>query len=445
MKFPVIPGFEPEAFEKYFKNTGWLMMARVGTLIIKMFTGIAVANYLGSSGNGILAYPMALITFFLAASALGLDAYITREILQRPQDKNVLLGSAFRMRIAAGLIVLPLIYFSYFLLQYFATNKPEASFQYILIVSFVCVLQAITIIDSYFQAKVQAKKIMIVQVVANLLSAGVKLFLILSGASLTLFIWALLADAVFIAVGYTFMYQRSGESVLNWKYESKVAKNLLKHAWPLAFSAVLVTLYMKIDQLMIDSFLDSRSLGIYTTVVGLSESWYFIPVATVSALFPAIMNARNYSQERYQKRLQNLYDLMSFLSIGIAIVMTFASTFIYEFLYDKVEYAGGAPVLAIHIWAGVFVFLGSASGQYLIAEGFLKLSLIRTAFGALVNILLNLWWIPIYGIKGAAYASLIAYTCATFFILFIPKTRKQGIMMLKSIFQVTLIQKLIKR
>ncbi len=444
MKFPALPGFDPEAFNKYFKNTGWLMMARVGTLIIKMLTGIAVANYLGSTGNGILAYPMAIITFFLAASALGLDAYIAREILQRPQDKNVLLGSAFRMRVFAGLMALPLIYFSYFLIQQFAENKPETPFHYIIIVSFVCVLQAVTIIDSYFQSQTQGKKIMIVQVVANVLSASIKLFLIISSASLSAFIWALLADSVFIAIGYTTMYQRAGESIFNWKYDSKVAKNLVKQAWPLAFSAILVTLYMKIDQVMIDAYMDSSALGVYSTVVSLSESWYFIPVATVAALFPAIMNAKKGDPERYQKRMQNLYDLMSFLSIGIAIVISFASPFLFQILY-KPEYAHGAEILAIHIWAGVFVFLGSASGQYLIAEGYLKLSLARTGIGALINIILNLWWIPLYGIKGAAYGSLVAYFCATFFILFIPKTRKQGIMMLASIFQINLLQKLLKR
>lgn len=444
MKFPALPGFDPEAFNKYFKNTGWLMMARVGTLIIKMLTGIAVANYLGSTGNGILAYPMAIITFFLASSALGLDGYITREILQRPQDKNVLLGSAFRMRLVAGFMALPLIYFTYFLIQQFADNKPETPFHYIIIVSFVCILQAVTIIDSYFQSQTQGKKIMIVQVLANVLSASVKLFLIISSASLSAFIWALLADSIFLAIGYTTMYQRAGESIFNWKYDSKVAKILLKKAWPLAFSAILVTLYMKIDQVMIDAYMNSSALGVYSTVVSLSESWYFIPVATVAALFPAIMNARKEDAARYQRRLQNLYDLMSFLSVGIAIVITFSASFIFRILYTP-EYAHGAEILAIHIWAGVFVFLGSASGQYLIAEGYFKLSLARTAFGAIINIILNLWWIPLYGIKGAAYGSLVAYFCATFFILLIPKTRKQGMMMLASIFQINLLQKLIKR
>jgi Na+-driven multidrug efflux pump len=71
--------------------------------------------------------------------------------------------------------------------------------------------------------------------------------------------------------------------------------------------------------------------------------------------------------------------------------------------------------------------------------------MLRTAMGALVNILLNIVWIPKYGIMGAALATLIAYFTATLFILFIPKTRPQGIMMLKSLFLVSLFQKIVKR
>jgi len=443
MKLPTLTGFDPQAFEKYFKNTGWLMMARVGTLLIKMLTGIAVANYLGSTGNGILNYPMALITFFMAASALGLDAYITRELLQRPQSKNVLLGTAFTLRLSAGLIVLPLIYFTYFLINSLPDASAGVPFNFIAIVSFVCVIQSINIIDSYFQSQVQGKKIMLVQVFANIISALAKIILIFLAAPIAWFIWALLADAAFLAIGYLWMYHKSNESVFHWKFDKSLAKYLIKMAWPLAFSAILVTLYMKIDQIMISSYLGSSALGVYSTVVSLSESWYFIPVATVSALFPAIMNARKHDEERYQNRLQNLYDLMSFISLGIAIIMTFASPLVYKILY-KADYAAGAEVLAIHVWAGIFVFLGSASGQYLIAEGYTKLSLVRTALGALVNIILNIWWIPIFGIKGAAWASLIAYAVATFYIILIPKTRAQGIMMLKSIFQINLIRKLIK-
>ena len=49
------------------------------------------------------------------------------------------------------------------------------------------------------------------------------------------------------------------------------------------------------------------------------------------------------------------------------------------------------------------------------------------------------------GMMGTAIATVIAYFSATFLILFIPKTRPQGIMMLKSLFLVTAFQKIFKR
>jgi O-antigen/teichoic acid export membrane protein len=58
---------------------------------------------------------------------------------------------------------------------------------------------------------------------------------------------------------------------------------------------------------------------------------------------------------------------------------------------------------------------------------------------------LNLWLIPIYGALGASIATLIAYASATFFILAIPHTRAQGVSMLKSLFLISIIQKISKK
>lgn len=442
MKFPAIKGFDEQAFNKYLKNTGWLMLARVGSLIIKILVGFAITNYLGKTLNGILNYPTAFTTFFVAAAALGLDGFITRELLRTPENRDRLLGTAFCLKLIGGIIIVPLIYFAYLIWN---AHKPiETPLVYILVVGLTGITQAFYITDSYFQSKVQAKYVMRVQVFGNILSALIKLIFIFLKLSIDWFIFALLFDTIILAVGYVYFYQIKAGNIFNWLFDSTLAKYLIKHSWPLALSAVLVSIYMKIDQLMVENYLGTGALGVYSTVVQLSESWYFIPVAIVTSVFPAIMNAKRDDPERYMKRLQNMYDLMVWISLSVAIFMTFASPIIYHIVY-KPEFWGGAHVLSIHVWAGIFVFLGSASGQYLIVEGYTKLSMLRTGVGALVNILLNIIWIPKYGIMGAALATLIAYFTATFFILFIPKTRTQGIMMLKSLFLVSAFQKIFKR
>lgn len=445
MKIPVIPGFDPAAFQKYFFHTGWLLSARVGSLFLKMLiTAIALPNYLGAGQNGILNYPLVLTTFFVAISALGMDSFVTRQLLHQPTRQHVILGTAFRLRLIAGIAVLPLIYLSYLLIAHFATQPPAAPLSYVGIVSLICIFQSVNIIDNFFQARTEGKYIMYVQIGGNLLSASLKLLLILFQAPLIWFVWMLALDVLFLSVGYLWVYQKRTKGLGQWRFEKSTAGALLSKSWPLAFSAFFVTLYMKIDQLMIDAYLGKEALGVYTPVVNLSEAWYFVPMAIVTSVFPALMNARRDDPERYKKRLLNLYELMVILGFAVAIVTTFVAPYLYKWFY-KPEFHAGAEVLAIHIWAGIFISLNVANGQYLIAEGYTKVLFTRSLIGAGINILLNAWWIPLFGMLGAAYSTVVAYACSAFFVIFVPQAREQGKLMFLSLTFIPLIQRIRRR
>jgi O-antigen/teichoic acid export membrane protein len=437
MRIPSIPGFDQQALEKYFKNTGWLFIGRIGSLAIKMAVSVLLANYLGSGNNGILNGGNVYIYFFSSIAALGLDQFVVKELHQHPENRDSILGTSFIMKVFAGLICIPLIFIAYHI--YPAKGTP---YGYVLILSFTGVTQAFNVIDSYFQAQVKSKYIMQVQVIGNLISAAIKITLICLKMPLVYFVYTYLLDIVLLSVGYFFTYQSHGQNIFNWNFKGKLALKLLNYSWPLIISGIMVTLYMKIDQLMLQNMVGIKEAGAYATVAQLSEAWNFIPLIIVSSLFPAILNARRDDINRYIKRVQHLYDLMVYLSLPVAVVITFAAPLIYK-IY-KPEYAYAAPTLSVHIWSGVFVFLGVASSQQLITENFNKLTFIRTGFGAIVNIVLNLLLIPKMGMMGAAIATLIAYASSTFFVLVIPKTNKQGLMMLKSLFLISLFQKIIK-
>ena len=442
MKIPVLPGFNRDGFQKYLRNTGWLLIARIGSLFLKMLiTAVALPNYLGAGQNGVLNYPLVLVTFFVAISALGMDSFVTRQLLHQPKKQHAILGTAFRLRLIAGLAVLPLIYLTYELISMWATQSPAAPVEYVGIVSLICVFQSVNIIDNYFQARTEGKYIMYVQIGANVLSAGLKLLFIGMQAPLIWFVWMLAFDALLLGLGYLYVYQKRTNALSEWRFEKSTARELLSKSWPLAFSAFFVSLYMKIDQLMIDAYLGKTALGIYTPVVNLSEAWYFVPMAIVTSTFPALMNARNQDPARYKRRIQNLYELMIILGLLVAIVTTFLAPYFYQWFY-KPEFHAGAEVLAIHIWAGIFISLNLANGQFLIAEGYTRVLFARSLIGAGVNIGLNMWWIPQFGMVGAAYSTVVAYACSAFFVIFVPKTREQGLIMLQSLTFVPLIKRI---
>lgn len=412
-------------------------IGKVGSLLIKMLVSIAVARYLSKDKLGIITGGITYVYLFSALATLGLDQFIVKELHQYPQNRDRILGTSFWMKVGGGFGCIPLVWLAYQV--YPAEGTP---YFYVLIFSVIGIVQAFNVIDSYFQSEVQSKYIMQVQVAGNLLSAAIKLVLIYLEMPLIAFVYAYAFDFVLLAIGYYFTYQRKGRNIFSWAYDAVLAKRLLKLSWPLIISGIMVSLYMKIDQLMIQNIAGTEEAGAYATVATLSEAWNFIPTVIVTTLFPAILNARRDDMDRYKRRIQNLYDLMVYLSLPAAIIITFTSPFIYK-LYTP-EFAYAAPVLSVHIWSGIFVFLGAANSQYLIAEGHVKLTFWRTGFGALVNIGLNLVLIPKMGMMGAAIATLVAYACSTFFVLLIPKVRRQGLMMFKSLFFMSLTDKLRK-
>ncbi|MCX2432283.1 flippase [Pedobacter sp. GR22-10] len=438
MKLPSIKGFDEEAFNKYLKNTGWLMFGKALSLIVNLL----IARYLGPILFGDLSFGLSLVAILAAIGGLGLDTFIIREIIQEPSRRDEILGTSLGLRMITNGVLIPVAIGIYLISHHFSKNPGEPLTLLIALLAFASFFKSFNVIDSYFQSQVQSKYVVQVQNVSLILTSIFKILIVTMGLPLIYIVSAYILDAVILAIGLIMTYQKRGLKILNWQFNKQRAKSLLIQSSPLILSAVMVTIYMKIDVVMLKS-VGSKAVGIYSSAQNLSEAWYFIPSAIVTSVFPALLNARKTDFSRYQKRLENLYDLLVYINIPIAIFISFFGADIIHIAYSG-KYDGAGPMLSIHIWSGIFVFLGMASSQYLIAEGYTKISFYRTAAGATANILLNLWLIPKFAGVGASIATLIACFISTFYVLLIPKTRQQGIMMLKSLFLITAFQKIFK-
>ena len=202
-------------------------------------------------------------------------------------------------------------------------------------------------------------------------------------------------------------------SIKQWYFDRTIAVNLLRDSWPLILSSFVTTVYLKVDQVMIESFLGNDAVGQYAAAARLSEAWYFIPTIIVTSLFPAIINAKEIDKQLYHARIKMLYQLMVVLALAIAIPITFIGDWLIRLLYGE-AYNQSGEVLTIHIWSALFLFLLVASGKWMIAENYVKQALFRNTAGVLNNIVLNIYFLDKYGIVGAAYATLIYYAVSGF-------------------------------
>lgn len=411
--------------------------------ILSLVVGLFIARYLGPDLFGDLNFGLSLVAILAAIGALGLDTFIIREIIKEPGKRDEILGTSLWLRMVTNAAAIPIAMAIYYISHQISSNPGKPLTLMVGLLALASFFKSFNVIDAYFQSQVQSKYVVQVQNICLIISALVKITIIYLGLPLIYIVLALVFDGLILAIGLIIIYQKRGFNIFHWNFNSYRAKSLLKQSSPLILSAVMVSIYMKIDVVMLKE-VGSKAVGIYSAAATLSEAWYFIPVAIVTSVFPALINARKTDIDRYHKRLGNLYDLLVYICLPVGIFISFTANFIIHTLYSN-KYEGAGTMLAIHIWSGIFVFLGSASSQYLIAEGYTKISFYRTAAGATINILLNLWLIPKFQGVGASVATLIACFVSTFFILLIPKTRLQGIMMLKSLFLITAFQKIFKR
>lgn len=429
---------------RYSKNTSWVLGEKILRIVCGLFVGIWVTRYLGPEQFGLYAYAISFVGIFSAISILGLDTIVVRELVKDETRSDELLGTSFILKFlgALGMLIVLSIAVN------FTSNNSQTN-NLVFIIASATFFHSFNVVDMYFQSKVLSKYVVYANVISLLMSSIIKIVLILNEAPLIAFAWVVLFDSFVLASGFVYFYiinsQRHNKSsilhlLLNakssfvWKFNKSTSLSLLKDSLPLAISHFAISIYMKVDQVILKDLMNAEAVGQYAAAIRLSEAWYFVPMAIAASLFPAIINAKKQNKELYNVRLQRLYCFMVWLGIFIALPMTFLSDWVIHFLYGE-QYSQSASVLMIHIWAGVFVFWGVASSRWLISENLQVFLTINTCIGAILNILLNYILIPKIGIAGAAWATLISYFVASYLcLLFFKKTRINFINLTKSIF-----------
>lgn len=404
-----------EGFRRYFANTGWMFLGQLFSLIISFFIGVWLARYLGPENYGIISYVLAFAGLFSFIASLGVDGILNRELVAHPEQRDELMGTAFRLKLVGGLLA--------FLVTVVAAFIFESSIFIrclIILYSLSFIVQSINVIYTFFSANVLSKKNVRAALIATIISSFLKIIFIIFGVNIIWLVIIYLLDVVWHHVGYFVAYKRYGLKIKNWKFNKNLAKKIIGSSWFLMLSSASVFILMKIDQVMINYFMNEVSVGYYAAAVKFVEIWYFVPAIICSSLFPAIINAKNTNHLVYKKRLKALYLLMIVIAVSIALPATFLSSWAINILFGS-EYLLSVSVLQIYIWSGVGLFIGWVINQYLLSENKTKTIMLYNLFNMILNILLNLLLIPRIGLNGAALATLISYSILPILILIFNK------------------------
>jgi O-antigen/teichoic acid export membrane protein len=383
-------------------NTGWLVFDRLIRVLIGLTVGAWIARYLGPARFGELSYVVAFIALFQAAANLGADAVVVRDIARTPERAPAILGTAFWMRLGAGLacwivaaIVMELIH----------PGEPEI-FWMTLIVGGSLVFQASDTVDLWFQSQTRSRRTVAAKLTAYAISNGVKVVLVVQHAPLVAFAAAMSLDFALAAVGMVIAY-RGFRTSERWRAHRATMLELIAECWPFLTAGVGVIVYVRIDQIMLKEFLGERDLGLYSAALPLSQVWNVIPVVLTTSLAPYVARRKLEGEEPYRRALAGIFRLYAACGLAVSLLTAALAPWIVTILYGK-TFVRSASVLSIHVLSNVFIYLGVAQNLWIVNERLGRIGLYKSLTGAVVSVVGNWLVIPRFGIVGCAVVYVIA-------------------------------------
>ncbi len=406
---------------RFIKNTAWIIFGQVFRMLVSLVIGIITARYLGPSNNGVIHYVSSYIAFFTAIIGLGLNGVVVHEFVTNREEEGKILGTAIWLRFIVGVISL----FAFMGMIILIEGNDQT-------IILVALLQAIQMpfncfdtINYWYQSHMKSKYSVISQNIAYVVIVIYRIIMLVTEKDVVWFAFGVSLDVIVLSVSYLIFYSRHKTKKLG--YSKAIAKRLLTGCLPFILANIMVVIYAQMDRIMIKHLMGStEKVGLYSAAITICGFISLIPIAILDSGRPLISEAKLESEEKYKLRFKQLAAGIIWTCVLYSAFITLFSKIIIYLLYGE-DYLGANVCLKIAVWYTSFSYLGSARSFWLICEDKKKYVFVFSLIGAICNVIMNFAFIPIWGINGAAIATLITQILANFVVpLMFKQTREYG-------------------
>ncbi|MDD3006600.1 MAG: flippase [Candidatus Pacebacteria bacterium] len=386
--------------QKIAYNAAFSTIARVLEMAIVFVTIKLTTTYLGVEGFGDYGTVLAFVYIFSVLADFGLYSIVVRDISLPDADESRIVSGALSIRLFLGAVILGAAYFFSLFFPY-----SEIVHTGILIAAAgYWFLNGVQVLMGVFQKHLLMDKVSMAEVMGRLVQfvgvyAAVKYDLGFLFIISTVFWGALLNFIIVIFYARQLVKIRLS---LDWELWG----DMLRRAFPLAVSAVLVLIYFKLDTIFLSVMKDSSAVGIYSLAYKIMENLIFFPSMLVGLTMPLMSRSAFTDRTQFKSIMQRTLDFLLVAIVPIVLGI-FAVSDKLIMLLSKPEFRDAAPVLNILIVALAFIFLGALFSNVIIALKRQKSLAYIYLCGAIFNVVANFIVIPRYSYFGAAFSTLV--------------------------------------
>lgn len=412
--------------KKVTRNFLWIIVGKILQAILGLIINRLTADYLGVRNYGVINYAMTLFTFVVPVAQLGLSVVIIQDVVENKDEEGEILGSA----ILCSLLTSGICYIGV-LLFVAIINSGETDVLFCCIAyGIILFAQALYLIIYWYQAKLLSKYLSILSVIAYLVTTIYKVALLVNHSAIWLFALSYSIDYGVIAVIGLIIFLKKSRKPL--KFSGKKSMQLLDKSKYFIIPNIMLTIFGQTDKVMLKWMMGNEEIGLYTAAYTCAGVLSFVFVAIIDSFRPVILESYKTSSHLFAENMKSLFSVLIYLSLVVCIVVTLLSDLIIILLYG-IDYILASDVLKVTVWHTIFTYIGPARDTWILANRKQSILWKINLAGAIINIILNVIFIRLWGVIGAACASVISQICVYIILgMIVSPIKECTIMMIKS-------------
>ena len=382
------------------KNTIYIFAGRATNAIFLFLLTLVVSRQLGPALFGVFSFLTAVIVSANCFSNLGLDTWMVREVTKTPAQGKKYLSNIIGLKFATSVFTIALIF-----VIFSATNLPQTTLNLLWVFSISLIFNTISqTLWHYGNCFKEFIYHSVLWAASNIIKAGFGIAMVLFFHELDFLIWGIVvAEAMATILSFYVIHHRYGPFVP--KFQFTLWKDFLVRSSQIALGMIFSVLYFRLDIVMLQLMTEEKIVGFYSAAYKLFEVAVVLPHSFMLVLFPKLVEEFHSDQSQFKSRFRKALVVYSLIGGVITLALWGFSHGIISFIYGD-QFLPSIKVLDILSWAILLFFINFLFSSILIASGRESVNTWGLVGATVLNIILNLALIPLYGAIGAGWATL---------------------------------------
>ena len=398
------------AQRSYFKDIMSVFGSNVAVTASSLLIGIILSRILGASGYGLYSSIIVVPIIVIGFTQLGIRRATMYHLAAKKLPEDSIVSAVFILLLITSFLS---VFISGIVFVFSESGKANPFYLTLIMITVPFVL-CNAFAGGIFLGKQEILR-------ANILNAGPTALNLLF---VILFVWVLRwsVRGAFIALFlgnicmFFFVYHIIRKSYkITWKYHEGIMKSMVRLGVVFALSIFIMQLNYRVDIILLKRYSTLEQVGLYSLAVQIAEQLWHVPYAIEAIVLTRSAGAAD--EQASNRTVASIMRVSFLISIFFGIIVYFLAPYLMPLIFGS-DFARSVPMIQGILPGVLLLVIFRILNSRLAGMGKPQVAIYSFIPALILNILLNILWIPQYGGMGAVWATNASYGAGCVIFLF---------------------------